>query len=86
MAAPRPVVLSATTTEQNELFGAGLTGIHIKNIGSQDILLDFDRPISGDSYLLETGEFLDFNLRPFVRLYYKTSSGTSTIHLIKLFQ
>lgn len=86
MAAPRPLKLDATATEKAELFGPGLSALHIKNAGSTTVNLDFDRSISTDSYPLEAGEFLDFTFNSMVRLYYKTDSGTSTLRIIKSFQ
>ena len=54
----------------------------VKNTGSTDCSIDFDREISADSYLLEVGEVITVEDRPFKRLFYKTASSTTTLYTV----
>lgn len=82
MARPTPLKLTVTTAEANTNFGVGITAIHVKNQGNTDCLIDFDNATSANSYLLEAGETLFLENR-FIRLYYKTNVGTTTLYIIK---
>ena len=82
---PKPFILDVTATEQSEQFGPALRVAMMKNIGSNDVLIDFDNPVHSESYLLEAGETLTIEY-DFIRLFYKTASGTSRIHVIKIIQ
>ena len=77
--------LNATSVEQNEQFGPALKAALLKNVGANNVYLDFDNPVTTESYLLEAGETLTIEY-DFVRLFYKTNSGTSTIHVLKILQ
>lgn len=74
--------LSATSTEDSHLLGVGLKSVLIKNQGANDCLIEFDVAIDSDSYLLESGESLSIDSM-FIRLFYKTNSGTTILYLIK---
>lgn len=82
---PKPLILNASDTEQSEQFGPALKVAMLKNIGANDVLIDFDNPVHEESYLLEAGETLTIEY-DFIRLFYKTASGTSRIHVIKIIQ
>lgn len=83
---PKPVKLSATTSEKTEQLGPALRGVLIKNIGTTDCYIDFDNAIDTDnSYVLESGEHLTVEW-DFIQLHYQTASGTTTLHLIKVIQ
>lgn len=83
---PKPLVLNATTTEQTEQFGPALRVAMLKNIGANDVYIDFDNPVdTNNSYVLEAGETLTIEY-DFIRLFYKAASGTSRIHVIKIIQ
>lgn len=82
---PKPVIATATSTENTEIFGVNLSETLIKNQGTTDCVIDFDSAISAGSYLLEAGEVLSIAW-PFTTLYYKTASGTTTLYIIKIFQ
>lgn len=82
---PKPILLTATQTEQEKQLGPSLRGVMIKNYGGSDVLVDFDNPINENSYLLEAGETLTIN-DGFIDLHYKTSTGTSSLYLIRVTQ
>lgn len=82
---PKPILLTATSTEQEKQLGPALKGVMIKNYGGVDVLVDFDNPITANSYLLEAGETLTIN-DAFIDLHYKTTSGTSSLYLIRVTQ
>lgn len=83
---PKPLVLTATVTEQSEQFGPALKVAMFKNIGANDVYIDFDNAIdTNTAYVLEAGETLTIEY-DFVRLFYKATSGTSRIHVIKIIQ
>lgn len=83
---PKPLQLTATTTSQNAQMGPGLRSLLIKNVGANDVYIDFDKDIdSSASYLLEAGETVTLEY-DFVKFYYKAASGTSALHLIKIIQ
>lgn len=82
---PKPLILDATTDQQVEKVGPSLRAIMMKNIGANDVLLDFDNDIVAGSYVIEAGETLTLEY-DFINLYYKTSGGTSRLHCIKVVQ
>ena len=83
---PKPLQLTATSVEKTEQFGPGLRVVLIKNVGSNNVYIDFESTVdTGTAYLLEAGETLTIEY-DFVRLHYKTSLGTSTLHVIKILQ
>lgn len=85
MAAPKPYQLSVTSTQDAHQFGVNCRFAHIENTGITDCLIDFDRDISANSFVLKGGQFLEIGF-PFVSLRYKTSSGTTTLQIIKVYQ
>lgn len=85
MARPKGIKLSATTTEQSEVIGVGLRALQIKNIGDDDVLIEFDAAINANSYLLQAGEIFTIE-HPFITLYYKANASTATLYLIKVIQ
>jgi enhancing lycopene biosynthesis protein 2 len=83
---PKPLQLTATTDEKTEKVGPALRALMIKNVGSNNVYIDFDNAIvTTESYLLEAGETITMEY-DFINLYYKTASGTSTLHCIKIVQ
>lgn len=83
---PKPFVITATTDEQLVKIGPGLRALMVKNIGANDVYIDFDNAIDiNESYVLEAGETITIEYG-FVNLYYQALSGTSKIHLIKIIQ
>lgn len=77
--------LSATTTEQVEQVGPACRALMLKNVGSNDVWIDFDKAIdTSESWLLEAGETMSMDFS-FIRLYYK-GVGNSTVHILKVLQ
>lgn len=83
---PKPFVLNVTTDQQIEKVGPALKALMVKNIGANDVYIDFDNPIdTNNSYVIEAGETLTLEY-DFINLYHKGVSGTSRLHLIKIIQ
>lgn len=82
---PTPRKIQTTATEGSIDVGQGLNTFFVKNLGPSDVLINFDASIDSDAYLLEVGESLEMTF-PFIRMFHKTNSGTSTLHTIKIFQ
>lgn len=83
---PKPVKLSATTSEQTIQLGPALRSMMLKNNGGSDVYIDFDNAIDTDnSYVLEAGETLtiDYN---FINLHYQGVNGTATLYMLKIIQ
>lgn len=79
-------MLNATTDQQIEKIGPALRALMVKNVGANDIYIDFDSAIdTNNSYLLEAGETLTMEY-DFINLYYQAASGTSRLHCIKIIQ
>ena len=72
--------LAVTTSQQTYTLGSAIRGISIYNYGPNDVLLDFDHIIDGDSRLLPAGESLNIGA-DFLVLYYKVASGSATLYL-----
>ncbi len=71
---PKPLVLTATATEAVEQFGPALRVAMMKNIGANDVYIDFDNPVdANNSYVLEAGETLTRN----------TNGGSTTFLLAR---
>ena len=86
MARPITTQLAVASTENTHQIGSGLKSILIKNQGTTDCYIEFDRVIdTARSYLLEAGEAVTIE-SPFIRLYFKTASGTTTLYLLKILQ
>lgn len=85
MAAPKPYQLSVTTTEDTHQFGVNCRFAYIENTGGTDCTIDFDRAISANSFILKSGQFIEIGFT-FVSLHYKTSSGTTNLQIIKIYQ
>ena len=83
MSSIKPVKQTVTSTENTLLLGAGLSSVLIKNQGANDVLIDFDKVIDSDSYLLEAGEVLEIGASV-IYISFKTASSTSTLYLIKV--
>lgn len=82
MAKPCSINKTASTTEANveKVFYEIKV---LRNMGSVDILLNFDKPIVGeDYYRLEAGATIEDWDIVFGKLYYKTESGTANFYLI----
>ena len=73
---PKGQVINVTSSEDSTVMGR-IQGVYIKNQGSTDCQIEPDVAISADSYLLEAGETLWIGY-PFVKLFHKTASGTSS--------
>jgi hypothetical protein len=83
---PKPFVVTATTDTQQVQVGPGLKAVMIKNIGSNDVYIDFDNTVdTNNSYVLESGETLSVEYS-FIQLFYKALTGTSKMHVIKIIQ
>ena len=75
--------LTATTTEQSLLFedlGIRLIKYSVLNVGPQNVLLEPDNSIDGDSILVPAGMSVDFDSDN-LSLQYKAESGTATLYL-----
>ena len=83
MSSITPKKQAVTTAENTLLLGAGLPSVLIKNQGANDVLIDFDKVIDSDSYLLEAGEVLEIGASV-IYISFKTNSSTSTLYLIKV--
>jgi hypothetical protein len=82
---PKPVKLSATTTEATYKLGPSLRSVMIRNDGGSQVYIDFDNPIDTDnSYLMEAGEVLTIEYN-FINLHYQ-ATGTATLSIIKIIQ
>jgi len=81
MGSPINKLISVTSTENTELFGSGVKGILIKNQGATDCIIEFDKAIDSNSYLLEAGETLSLD-HPVIRLHFKTASSTTSLYVI----
>ena len=82
MAAPDPRVLSATTTQGSFAIGSGISDFILKNVGNDNVYIDFDADIDANSYLLSAGETMNFTNITFTRLMYKADSSTATLYII----
>lgn len=82
---PKPIKIDCTTDEASEKIGPALRALMIKNVGANDVYIDFDNPITAESYVLEAGETMTMEY-DFILLYHKAVSGTSTLHGIKIIQ
>ena len=78
--------ISVTSTENTLALGDFVQDIHLKNIGAADCFIGFDLAIDTNiSYVLEAGEALNIDEARIRRLHFKTSSGTTTLHLLKMY-
>lgn len=68
--------LSATGSQQIYHLGSMIRGISIYNHGDDDIVIDFDHVIDGDSRLLPAGQTFSMSI-DFEDLYYKLDSGSA---------
>lgn len=83
---PKPLQLTATTSNQSEQMGPGLKAVMIKNIGSNNVYIDFDKTVDTSlSYLMEAGETVTIE-HPFVNFHYQAANGTSAMYVIKILQ
>jgi len=73
--------LSVTSSDQT--YGAGSRSITIYNNGDTDVLIDFDRVTSTNSFLLVVGMTVTIKAN-FADLHFKTASGTSTLYVISV--
>ena len=80
----KPKKISVTTADTIQSMATMASETVIKNIGTTDCYIDFNRAIdTNDSYVLEAGEQLTIEGR-FENLHHKTASGTTTIHTISI--
>ena len=81
----KPVKIAVTSSASSSNIATTAHETLLKNVGPEDCFIDFDTDISDDSYLLEVGEALVIE-GIIQKLWHKTSSGTATIYVIKLFR
>lgn len=73
--------LDASTSNAAHTLGSMIRGITIYNDGSNDVQVDFDKAVDGDSYLIPSGGSLSISA-DFQELNYKATASTSTLYVV----
>jgi hypothetical protein len=80
---PKSKKLSVTSSEDTYLMGAGLKAFTVINEGTTTCQVDFDRSVTDDSWQLLAGQGIELEASV-IRLFFKTSSGTTTLRVLKV--
>jgi hypothetical protein len=76
--------LTASVADQTHTLGSMIRGISIFNSGGDDVLVDFDHIIDGDSRLIPSGGSLNIGA-DFLDLHYQLATGATTAVLYVTF-